>query len=121
MHNPLYLLLSFASKIFSPGWQLTSYLLRQNPNKTEFLLFICKNINPPAININHDLDIILLSYSAENLGVLFQSDISLNNHISSIIKSYFVQLRDFRRIRLLMFKTAAITLATSFVYSHLDY
>ena len=46
---------------------------------------------------------------------------SLDNHISSIIKSCLVQLRDFRRIRPLIYKTAAITLANSFVHSHLGY
>ena len=46
---------------------------------------------------------------------------SLNNHISSFIKSCFVQLRDFRRIRPLISKTAAITLANSFIHSRLDY
>ena len=46
---------------------------------------------------------------------------SLDNHISSIIKSCFVQLHDFRRIRPLMSKTAAITLANSFIQARIDY
>ena len=46
---------------------------------------------------------------------------SLDNHISSIIKSCFEQLRDFRGIRSLISKTAAITLANSFIHSRLDY
>ena len=46
---------------------------------------------------------------------------SLDNHISSIIKSCFVQLRDFHCIRPLISKTAAITLAESFIHSRLDY
>ena len=46
---------------------------------------------------------------------------SLDNHISSIIKSCFVQLRDFRRIHLSIFNTAAIALAHSFIHSRLDY
>ena len=46
---------------------------------------------------------------------------SLDNFTSSIIKSCFVQLRDFRRIRPLIFKTAAIILANSFMHSRLDY
>ena len=58
---------------------------------------------------------------AKNLGVLFQSDMSLDNHISSIIKSCFVQLCDFFRIRQLISKTAAITLANLFIHFRLDY
>ena len=51
---------------------------------------------------------------------MFQSDMSLN-HISSIIKSCFVQLRNFCCIRPLFSKTAAITLAYSLIHSRLDY
>ena len=51
----------------------------------------------------------------------FQFDKSLDNHILSIIKSCFMQLRDFRRLRPLIYKTAAITLANSFIHSRLDY
>ena len=46
---------------------------------------------------------------------------TLDNHITSIIKSCFVQLCDFRRIRPLISKTAAITFANSFIHSRLDY
>ena len=46
---------------------------------------------------------------------------SLDNHILSIIKSCFVQLRDFHHIRSLISKTTAITLANSFIHSRLDY
>ena len=46
---------------------------------------------------------------------------SLDNHISSIIESCFMQLCDFCRIRLLISKTAAITLADLFLHSRRDY
>ena len=62
-----------------------------------------------------------LSYSAKSLSVLFQSDMSLDSHISSIIKSCFVQLHEFCCIRLSISKTAAITLVNSFIHSRLDY
>ena len=55
------------------------------------------------------------------LSVLFQSDMSLDDHISIIIKSCFMQLRDFRRIRSLISKTSAITLANSLIHSRLCY
>ena len=41
--------------------------------------------------------------------------------MSSIIKSYFCQLRDFRRIPPIISKTAAITLANLLTHSRLDY
>ena len=46
---------------------------------------------------------------------------SLDNHISSLMKSRFVQLHDFRCIRPLISKIAAITLANSFIHFRLDY
>ena len=45
----------------------------------------------------------------------------MHKHISSIIKSCFLQLHDFHRIRPFISKTAAITLANAFVYSCLDF
>ena len=46
---------------------------------------------------------------------------SLDNRISSIIKSCFVQLRNFRLIHPLKSKTVAITLANSFMHFLLHY
>ena len=46
---------------------------------------------------------------------------SLDNHISSITKSCFMQPCDFLRIRPLISKTAAIALTNSFTHSRLDY
>ena len=45
----------------------------------------------------------------------------MDKHISSIIKSYFLQLLDFRCIRPYICKTAPITLANAFVHSHIDF
>ena len=61
---------------------LVANKLCANPNKTEYLLFNSRNINLQVININFDSDVISPSYSAKNLGVLFQSDMSLDNHLS---------------------------------------
>ena len=46
---------------------------------------------------------------------------SIDKHISAIVKSCFLQLRDFHCICPLISKTASITLANVFVHSHLDY
>ena len=48
---------------------LVANKLSANPNKTEYLLFHSRNINPQAININLNSGIISPSYSAKNLGV----------------------------------------------------
>ena len=90
-----------------------------NPNKTEYLLFNPSNINLPVNAINLDSNIIYPRDSAKNLGVIFQTDISLDKHVSFIVKSFFFQLHDFRRICPFISKTAAITLANTFVHSRL--
>ena len=100
---------------------LVANKLSANPNKTEYLFFNSRNINPQIININLDSDVISPSYSAKNFGVLFQSDMSLNNNISSIIKSCFEHFRDFYHICRLISKTTAITLANSIIHFRLDY
>ena len=46
---------------------------------------------------------------------------SMDKHIFAVVKSCFLQLRDFHRIRPLISETAAVTLANAFVNSHLDY
>ena len=100
---------------------MTSNKLFVNPNKTEYLLFNPSNINPPVNTINLDSNIISPSNSAKNLGVIFLTDMSLNIHVTSIVKSCFLQFRDFRCTHPFITKTAAITLANAFAYSHLDF
>ena len=64
----------------------------------------------------------MLAYStARNLGVIFDSDLSLTKHISATCKSCFYQIRQLRQIRPSLDKSSAITLANSLVSSKLDY
>ena len=44
----------------------------------------------------------------------------MDKHILAIVKSCFLQLRNFHRISSFMSKTAAINLANAVAYSHLD-
>ena len=100
---------------------MASNKLSINPNKTEYVLFIPNNVNLPVNIINLGSNTIFPGDSAKNLNVIFQTIMSMDKHISSIIKSCFLQLRDIRRIRPFTSKTAAITLANAFVHSHLDF
>ena len=59
--------------------------------------------------------------SARNLGVIFDSDLNLNKHISSICRSSFYQSRQLRQIRPLLDLDTAIVLANSLVHSKIDY
>ena len=69
---------------------MTSNKLSVNPNKTEYLLLNSSNINPSVNTINLDSNIISPSDSAKNLGVIFQTAMSLDKHVSSIVKLCFL-------------------------------
>ena len=51
----------------------------------------------------------------------FYSDISMDKHISSVVKTCFHQLREFRHIRSFIPKSAAIIFANAFINSRIDY
>ena len=92
--------------------------LSVNPDKTEYLLFNSKNINVLSINLN--LNTISPSECAKNLGVIFQWDMSMDKHISSVVKTCFHQLRELHHIRSFIPKSAAIIFANAFIHSRID-
>ena len=102
--------------IFS--WKIGNKL-SVNPDKTEYLLFNSKNINVP-VSINLNLNTISPSECAKNLGVIFQSDMSMDKHVSSVVKiNLFPSLREFRHIRSSITKSAAIIFANAFIHSRI--
>ena len=99
---------------------MISNKLSVNSNKTEYLLFNSNNVNLRVNSINLGSNTVSLSDRVKNLDVIFQTDMYLDKHISSIITSCFLQLCDFCRIYPFFSKTAAITLANAYVHSRLD-
>ena len=77
---------SYIKDVFS--WMIGNKL-SVNPDKTEYLLFNSKYINVP-VSINLNLNTISPSQSAKNLGIIFQSDISMDKHILSVVKTCFL-------------------------------
>ena len=59
--------------------------------------------------------------SVRNLGVWFDSDFSFSKHVQNVCKSCFIQRRDFRNIRQFLTHDAAVSVASAFVSSRLDY
>ena len=93
---------------------MTSNKLSVNPNKTEYLLFNPNNVKFLVNIINLGSNTVSPRDSAKNLGVIFQTHISMDKYILFIIKSCFLQLHDFHHIRPFISKTGAITLANVF-------
>ena len=119
-HDSLSLLSSTLDEVYA--W-LTSNRLLVNPSKTEFLIIG----NPQQRNKIQSASIVFCgnvispSESARNLGVTFDSNLSLTKHISSICKSAYYQIRQLRQIRSSLDILSAIILANSLVISKLDY
>ena len=103
---------------------MSSNLLTLNQSKTEFLLFGLPaqllKISDPSLLMPSNA-IITPTSSARNLGVSFDSALSMSDHISSVSKSCFSSIRDLRRIRNTLDYTTALTIATSLIHSKLDY
>jgi len=58
--------------------------------------------------------------SAHNLGVIFDSTLSMSDHISSVSKSCFLSIHDLHRIENTLDLSTARTIATSLIHSKLD-
>ena len=51
----------------------------------------------------------------------YVSDMSMDKHISSVVKTCFLQVLEFRLNRSFIPKSAAITFANAFLHSRIDY
>jgi len=96
---------------------MTSNILTLNSSKTEFLFIGLKQQLAKLQNLSLNT-----THSARNLGLLhFDENLTFSDQISSLSRSCYYHIRQLRCIRPnLDFKTAN-TLATSIVYSKLDY
>ena len=100
---------------------MTLNKLKLNKDKTEFLLFSSKH-NPqqssPVLHLGNDF--IKPSAHARNIGVIFDSTLSMVPHVNNICKTSFYHLRNIARIRkFISFKTTE-TLVHAFITSKLD-
>ena len=103
---------------------MCSNKLALNPSKTEFLLLGTPRQLDKFANIdsvNFDSTLITKSNSVRNLGAIFDKSMSFTDHINHVCKVTHFQIRDIRRIRDLVPKSALIPLANALVTSRLDY
>ena len=103
---------------------MSSSKLKLNPDKTEFIVFGSHEQHHKLnslfpVNILDNL--LLPAQKVKNLGVWFDADLSLSDHVSSICKSCFLQLRELRRIRQYLSLDSARLVANALVTSRLDY
>jgi len=61
------------------------------------------------------------SSAVSNLGVLIDGQLNMDNHVASLCRSCFFQLRQLRTIRSMLTKETTVTLIHAFISSRLDY
>ncbi len=83
------------------NWMTSNFLLLNSENKTEVLIIGPKS--PTCNNLEHclTLDGCSVNYSSlvRNLGVLFDSNLSFDSHVSSICKTEFFHLKNISKLR----------------------
>ncbi len=103
-------------------WMLVNKL-KLNGNKTEFIKIASKTNTVPSslTSLRVDTDVVQPTISARNLGVTFDSEMSLSPHVQSLCKSANFQLHQISRIRKYLTLEATATLVHSLITSRLDY
>ena len=116
-------LATLSSALDSVHAWLTSNRLSVNPSKTEFLIIGTPQLRSKLTTITLTFQSTLLSPtdSTRNLGFIFDKDLSAKQHISSVCKSSYFQIRQLRQVRSSLDTNSAIILANSLVSSKLDY
>ena len=102
---------------------MTINKLKLNTDKTEFLIISSKTRRKPVPEISLDLGGIFVqpSIHARNLGVHIDSHFSLNVHVTNVIKSCYISLRNINSIRPYLTQAAAETVVHAFISSRLDF
>ena len=96
--------------------------LKLNKDKTELLYLYSKHNPQQSIPpLRFGSDIIQPSSSSRNIGVVFDSTMSMLPHVKSVCKSAFYHLRNISRIRKLLSIKTTETLVHAFVTSKLDH
>ena len=102
---------------------MNSYSLKMNDKKTEVLMIsskqLAKKISCPVLTIgDHQVDV---SQAVRNIGVIMDSNGSMEQHINSVCRAAYIHIFNIGRIRKYLTKEAAEHLVHSFITSKLDY
>ena len=102
---------------------MTENRLKLNSEKTEFMLIGTKHqlskMTFSSINISGET--IPTRKSVRNLGIIFDAEMRMNEHVNNITRICYCKLREISSIRKYISTEVARTLIQSMVISHLDY
>ena len=102
----------------------TANMLKLNGNKTELMLVTSmrtKHLHnlPTSITIGNAQ--IPFQQSVKNLGFTLDCNLTMNVHVSNIVRACYFELRRLAYIRRFLTSTATATLVPGFVLSGIDY
>ncbi len=101
---------------------MTSNFLLLNSDKTEILLIGPKNSTQNLLDYNLQLDgCNVTSSKVKNLGVILDSNLSFENHISHVTKTALFHLRNISKLQNMLTFSDAEKLVHAFMTSKLDY
>ena len=97
--------------------------LTVNPSKTEYLLIGTpqQRSKVTSCSIQFHGTTLTPSGTSRNLGITYDSDLSLKKHIASVCQTGFYHIRQLRQVRSSLDTNSATVLANSLVSSRLDY
>jgi len=100
-------------------WMASNRLV-VNPAKTDVLW--CSSSQPlPGTPLLHSGTTVQPSAIVRNLGVLFDTDLSLAAHVTQLTARCYSSLRRIKSCRRALTRSASVTLVNSFIVSKLDY
>ncbi len=101
---------------------MTNNFLQLNSDKTEILLIGPKNSTQNLLDHNLQQDGCPFTSSTDkNLGLIIDSNLSFENHISHVTKTAFFHLRNIAKLQNLLSVSDAEKLVHVFMISRLDY
>ncbi len=107
--------------VYVKDW-MTNNCLLLNSDKTEILLIGPKNSTQNLLDYNLQLDgCTVTSSTVKILGVVLDSNLSFENHISNVTKTAFFHLRNIAKLRNMLSVSDAEKLVHAFMTSRLDY
>ena len=108
------------------GW-CSSRRLQMNPKKTEFIWFGSRaNLEKLAAStatssLTVSRDVVQRANAFRDLGVILDSELSMQNHISKVTQTCFYHIRRLKQVRKLLGPDVAAKLVVSLVFTRLDY
>ena len=99
---------------------MASNRLMVNPAKTD-ILWCSTNKPPPDTPLSPSGTTVQPSSSLRNLGVFFESDLSLASHVNQLTARCYSSLRRIKSCRRALTRSASVTLVNSLIVSRLDY